>query len=70
MMYAELTAGRTFSRHQSDLESWRRIMADLHNAAPGVIHPDDVYRLDEFLNRMQWGKHAWQTARRRGLKPC
>mgnify|MGYP007106921330 CR=1 FL=1 len=45
-------------------------MADQHNAAPGVIHPDDVYRLDEFLNRIQWGKHAWQTARGRGLKPC
>jgi hypothetical protein len=23
-----------------------------HDAAPGVIHPDDVYRLDELLNRM------------------
>ncbi|MDA0808208.1 MAG: hypothetical protein O2945_08900 [Planctomycetota bacterium] len=45
-------------------------MADPRDAVPGVIHPDDVYRLDEFLNRMQWGKHAWQTARRRGLKPC
>lgn len=45
-------------------------MPDLHDATPGVIHPGDVYRLDEFLNRMQWGKHAWQTARRRGLKPC
>ena len=41
-----------------------------HDAAPGVIHPDDVYRLDEFLNRMRWGKHAWRTARRHGLTPC
>lgn len=45
-------------------------MTDLHDVAPGVIHPGDVYRLDEFLSRMQWGKHAWRTARRHGLAPC
>ena len=45
-------------------------MADLHDDAPGVIHPDALYRLDEFLSRMRWGKHAWRTARRSGLKPC
>ena len=45
-------------------------MADLHDAVPGVIHPGDVYRLDEFLSRMQWGKHACREVRRRGLKPC
>jgi hypothetical protein len=45
-------------------------MAGLQDVAPGVIHSGDVYRLDEFLSRMQWGKHAWRTARQHGLKPC
>lgn len=37
-------------------------------SAPGVIDPTQLYCLEEFLARMQWGKHAWRTARRNGLR--
>jgi hypothetical protein len=45
-------------------------MRQTANSYPGIIHPDAIYRLDELLLRLQWGKHAWATAKRHGLRPC
>ena len=35
---------------------------------PGIIEPGCVYHMDELLRRLRWSRHAWRTARRRGLK--
>jgi hypothetical protein len=34
----------------------------------GVINTAEIYPRDEFLDRMRWGKHAWRTACRNGLR--
>ena len=34
----------------------------------GVINTAEIYPRDEFLARMRWGKHAWRTAKRNGLR--
>lgn len=35
---------------------------------PGVISEHETYTLEEFLARMNWGRHAMRQARRGGLE--
>lgn len=37
-------------------------------SAPGIIDPSCLYRLDELCARMNWSRHAWRSARRKGLR--
>lgn len=37
-------------------------------AAPGVIEPHVLYRVDELRARLGWRQHAWRTATRNGLR--
>jgi hypothetical protein len=39
-----------------------------HSPAPGEIHPDVIYRVDEFKSRMGWRNAAFRSACRQGLK--
>lgn len=43
-------------------------MTNASNPVCGVINPAELYPRDEFLARMRWGKHAWRTALRNGLR--
>jgi len=42
-------------------------MSNATASVPGSIDPACVYHVDEFLRRVRWSKHAWRTAKRRGL---
>jgi hypothetical protein len=39
---------------------------------PGMLEDHILYRADEFMKRMGWGRKAFDAARRRGLEvlPC
>lgn len=41
---------------------------DRQSVSPGEIHPDVVYRVDEFKSRMGWQTAAFRSACRKGLK--
>lgn len=38
------------------------------SADVGLVEPGTLYRLEEVMKRMGWGRHAADQARRRGLK--
>ena len=43
-------------------------MSNLRIESSGVIRPDELYELSECQRRLGWGKAAFRTARRNGLK--
>lgn len=44
-------------------------MSGTETGNPGMIDPQAIYRLDEFLSRMGWSKYAWRSAKSKGLRP-
>ncbi len=43
-------------------------MAATNSTAPGMIEDHILYRADEFMKRMGWGRKSFDLARRRGLE--
>jgi hypothetical protein len=35
---------------------------------PGTISPETLYTLPEFRARVGWGRHAWYSAKNKGLR--
>lgn len=34
---------------------------------PGIIQSDSLYHIEEMMRRLRWGKHAYRSAKRKGL---